>query len=82
MEPDTEALETVCRYYKVEFGSQALQRLRINNRVLGRQNASLRRELTVLKSEQNIRRELAQIWARFLLSHVHRLEESIIDSIQ
>lgn len=51
MEDHTLALEAVCKHFKVEYGDAATDRLRKNNRVLGRENARLRRKVAEVDKE-------------------------------
>ena len=45
MEPHTQALETVCMYFKQEYGEQAMVKLRREKKCLASQNYRLRKKI-------------------------------------
>ena len=80
MEPHTDALETVCKHFRQEYGTEAMAKLRREKHCLASQNYRLRKkvELLNLRIDEFVKRYdiLLGVYRKLVLQ-MHRARESL-----
>ena len=80
MEPHTDALEIVCKYFKQEYGTEAMAKLRREKNRLASQNYRLRKKIDLLNVQINdlmAQNDRMFIVNRKFVVHMSRARESL-----